>query len=131
MRTLDVTRVFRAAQHRNIKRRLEIPFPDPRENFEAGEARNLQIQKNEIWVRGSARQNRFQMLHGSDAVDRMDHIARQTAFFQRPSEEKRIVFRIFNEKHTWTGEIAGHEDTRMVVELVLATRGAATFPLPV
>jgi hypothetical protein len=98
---LDVAGVFRAAQHRNIERWNEMPIANPSQNFESGERRDLQVEKNQVGVGRAARLNGFQMADRGGAVDGMNDIAGKPAFFERPSKEKSIVFRIFDQENEW------------------------------
>ena len=101
MGALNISCVFGSAQNRDVEGRIKLLFPNPREHFKAVEAWYFQIQKNEIWLRDGPGQHAFEMLNGSDTVDRVDDLTGNAALFQRPPEEKCIVFRIFDKKDEW------------------------------
>ena len=101
MGSLNIGGVFGSAENGDVEGRIKLLFPNPREHFKAGEAWYLKIQKNEIGSRKGPGQHAFEMPNGYDTVDRVDDLTGNAALFQRPTEEKCIVFRIFDKKDEW------------------------------
>src|SRR5688500_17786309 len=109
MSALDVAHVLRAAEHRDVERRVNVLIANPRQYFKTGEGWNLQIEEDEIRAPATISvEAGFQVLDGGGAVSRIDEIAIEAAFIERPTKEKRVVLGILYEEHKWAWRIAGH-----------------------